>query len=161
MTRPPLRGLVTLGAAVPTCLPFVLAAWLSSLSAPTAREQHRVGFVDSASCAICRAGEAAGWREGDHAGAMGAAAPGNVLGDFSGVTVTYGRRTATFRREGDRYVICTDGPGGMVADFTITETFDVDPLQQYLVLFPDGRRQVLPWAWDSRPCAQGGSADTT
>ncbi|MBR0670759.1 multiheme c-type cytochrome [Neoroseomonas soli] len=87
---------------------------------------------------------------------MAAATPANVLGDFSGVTSTDGRHTATFRREGDRYVIRTDGPGGAVADFTITETFGADPLQQYLLLFPDGRRQALPWAWDTRLREEGG-----
>ncbi|WP_158287902.1 tetratricopeptide repeat protein [Falsiroseomonas bella] len=135
---------------------MLLAALLVSPSSPTAREQQRASFVGSATCATCHAPQAAAWRESDHARAMAAAAPANVLGDFSGVTVTDGRHTATFRRDGDRYVIRTDGPDGTVADFTITETFGVDPLQQYLVLFPDGRRQALPWAWDSRPREHGG-----
>ena len=70
--------------------------------------------------------------------------------------MTDGRHSATFLRDGDRFVIRTDGPGGIVADFPVSETFGADPLQQYLVLFPDGRRQPLPWAWDSRPRADGG-----
>jgi predicted CXXCH cytochrome family protein len=133
-----------------------MAALLVSPASPTAREQQRAGFVGSTICATCHAAEAAAWRDSDHARAMATAAPANVLGDFSGVTVTDGRHTATFRRDGERYVIRTDGPDGTVADFTITETFGVDPLQQYLVLFPDGRRQALPWAWDSRPREAGG-----
>ena len=123
---------------------------------PRAREAARAGFVGSASCGSCHAREYGDWRSSDHARAMAAATPVNVLGDFSGVTVHDGRHNASFRREGDRYIIRTDGPGGTVADFTIAETFGVDPLQQYLVLFPDGRRQALPWAWDSRPREQGG-----
>ena len=35
-------------------------------------------------------------------------------------------------------------------------TFGIDPLQQYLVEFPDGRIQALSIAWDSRPKEQGG-----
>ena len=35
-------------------------------------------------------------------------------------------------------------------------TFGVEPLQQYLVEFPDGRLQPLPLAWDSRPKSEGG-----
>ncbi len=142
--------------AVLVALPFVIAALLVGRPAPRAAERARQGFVGTATCASCHAAEATAWRDSDHARAMATAAPANVLGDFSGLTVTDGRHTATFRREGDRYVIRTDGPGGTVADFTITETFGVDPLQQYLVLFPDGRRQALPWAWDSRPREQGG-----
>jgi cytochrome c553 len=87
---------------------------------------------------------------------MDVATPQTVLGDFSGVTVTDGRHTASFRREGDKFLVRTDGPGGAVAEFAVSETFGADPLQQYLVLFPDGRRQALPWAWDSRPGEQGG-----
>lgn len=137
-------------------LPFLLAALLVGPSAPRAMERAQPGFVGSTTCASCHAPQAAAWRESDHARAMATATPRNVLGDFSGVTATDGRHTATFRREGDRHVIRTDGPDGSIADFTITETFGVDPLQQYLVLFPDGRRQVLPWAWDSRPQEAGG-----
>ncbi|MBR0670548.1 cytochrome c3 family protein [Neoroseomonas soli] len=149
-----LRRATMLAALI--ALPFVLAALLVSPPAPHAAERARQGFVGSTTCASCHASEAAAWRDSDHARAMAAATPANVLGDFSGVTATDGRHTASFRREGDRYVIRTDGPGGAVADFTITETFGVDPLQQYLVLFPDGRRQALPWAWDSRPREEGG-----
>ena len=35
-------------------------------------------------------------------------------------------------------------------------TFGIDPLQQYLVEFSDGRLQALSLAWDSRPKEQGG-----
>jgi predicted CXXCH cytochrome family protein len=137
-------------------LPILMAALLVRPPAPRAAERARQGFVGSTICATCHAAEASAWRDSDHARAMGSATAATVLGDFSGVAVSDGRHTATFRRDGERYVIRTDGPDGTVADFTITETFGVDPLQQYLVLFPDGRRQALPWAWDSRPREQGG-----
>jgi predicted CXXCH cytochrome family protein len=38
----------------------------------------------------------------------------------------------------------------------VSYTFGVDPLQQYLVAFPDGRLQALSLAWDSRPKDRGG-----
>lgn len=82
---------------------------------------------------------------------MAETTPGNVLGGFSGATVTDGRHTATFLCDGGRFIIRTVGPGGSIADFTVSETFGVNPLQQYLVRLPDGRRQPPPWAWDSRP----------
>lgn len=148
--------LVGLILAAAVALPFVLAALLIGKAPAVATERARAGFVGTTTCAGCHAAEAAAWRGSDHAGAMAAATPAHVLGDFSGVTVTDGRHTATFRRDGDRFVIRTDGPGGTVADFAVSETFGVEPLQQYLVLFPDGRRQALPWAWDSRPRAEGG-----
>ena len=53
-------------------------------------------------------------------------------------------------------MVRTDGPDGTLHDYEITHTFGVDPLQQYLITFPDGRRQALSIAWDARPAAQGG-----
>ena len=50
----------------------------------------------------------------------------------------------------------TDGPDGKPAEFEIAYTFGADPLQQYLVPFPDGRLQTLGLAWDTRPRSQGG-----
>jgi hypothetical protein len=44
----------------------------------------------------------------------------------------------------------TDGPDGDLQDDEITHTFGVDPLQQYLIGFPDGRFQMLGLAWDTR-----------
>ena len=41
------------------------------------------------------------------------------------------------------------GPDGELADFEITYTFGVEPLQQYLVEFPGGRLQCLTIAWDT------------
>ena len=38
--------------------------------------------------------------------------------------------------------------------FEIKYTFGVDPLQQYLIEFPDGRLQALSIAWDTRPKEQ-------
>lgn len=150
------RRVAVLGLVAVAALPFVLA-WLLAGGAPVgAAQRARAGFVGSATCATCHTAQTAAWRESDHARAMAAATLENVLGDFSGVTVTDGPHTATFLRDGGRFVIRTDGPGGAVADFTISETFGADPLQQYLVLFLDGRRQPLPWAWDSRPRSAGG-----
>ena len=40
--------------------------------------------------------------------------------------------------------------------FEVKYTFGIDPLQQYLIEFPDGRIQALSIAWDSRPKDQGG-----
>ncbi|MCP5093181.1 MAG: tetratricopeptide repeat protein, partial [Gammaproteobacteria bacterium] len=41
-------------------------------------------------------------------------------------------------------------------DFRVAYAFGVTPLQQYLVEFPGGRMQALPYAWDSRAGEDGG-----
>jgi predicted CXXCH cytochrome family protein len=137
-------------------LAVLLGLLLAPGFAPAAREAARPGFVGSATCATCHAPQHADWQASDHARAMQTATGASVLGAFDGSRVAQGGSRATFHRDGDRFVVRTDGSDGTEAAFTITETFGVDPLQQYLVLFPDGRRQALPWAWDSRPSAEGG-----
>src|SRR4029077_15828769 len=60
-----------------------------------------------------------------------------------------------FRKDG-KFFVETDGPDGKLAAYEVKYTFGVDPLQQYLIEFPDGRRQALSIAWDSRPKDKGG-----
>ena len=62
-------------------------------------------------------------------------------GSFGGTASSWSRRTgrtASWPRSRSKY------------------TFGVDPLQQYLIEFPDGRLQALSIAWDSRPKDKGG-----
>ncbi len=80
----------------------------------------------------------------------------SVLGDFSGVTFEYYGVTSRFFRKDGKFLVETDGPDGKLATFEIKYTFGLDPLQQYLIEFPDGRIQALSIAWDSRPKDKGG-----
>jgi predicted CXXCH cytochrome family protein len=80
----------------------------------------------------------------------------SVLGDFSDAVFDYyGVRSRFFRNEG-KFLVETDGPDGKLATFQIRYTFGFEPLQQYLIEFPDGRLQALSIAWDSRPKEEGG-----
>jgi predicted CXXCH cytochrome family protein len=80
----------------------------------------------------------------------------SVLGDFSDASFEYyGVKSRFFRRDG-KFFVETDGPDGKLAVFEVKYTFGIDPLQQYLIEFPDGRLQALSIAWDSRPKEQGG-----
>jgi Flp pilus assembly protein TadD len=87
---------------------------------------------------------------------MASATPETVRGDFSGVQIEAGGSKGRFFRQDGRYLVETEGRDGKPAVFEVTHTFGWEPLQQYLVSFPDGRRQALPWAWDTRPGEQGG-----
>ena len=80
----------------------------------------------------------------------------SVLGDFNEASFDYhGVRSRFFRRNG-KFLVETDGPDGKLATFEVKYTLGVDPLQQYLIEFPDGRVQALSIAWDTRPKEQGG-----
>ena len=87
---------------------------------------------------------------------MQPASPETVLGDFADTAFQYGNVTSRFWRKNGQFMVRTDGPDGTLHDYEITHTFGVDPLQQYLITFPDGRLQALSIAWDTRPAAQGG-----
>ena len=96
------------------------------------------------------------WQRSQHKFAMQHATAKNVLGDFNDARFDYyGVRSRFFRKDGGFFVE-TDGPDGKLATFEIKYTFGVDPLQQYLIAFPDGRLQALSIAWDSRSKDKGG-----
>ncbi len=79
-----------------------------------------------------------------------------VLGDFSGAMLTHFGVTSTFFRRDGKFFVRTDGPDAKLHDYPVSYTFGVYPLQQYLVSFPGGRYQALPFGWDSRPKTEGG-----
>ncbi|MCI0334948.1 MAG: hypothetical protein L0228_17210 [Planctomycetes bacterium] len=105
-------------------------------------------FVGSQTCAECHQAEHKLWRGSDHDRAMELATEKSVLGDFSDATFTYQGVTTRFFRQGDKFMVNTEGPDGKHRDYEIKYTFGVRPLQQYMVQFPDGRVQVLRESWD-------------
>jgi predicted CXXCH cytochrome family protein len=116
----------------------------------------RATFVGSETCAGCHRDETRLWRSSQHRHAMDHATDKTVLGDFSGVTFDYhGVRSRFFRKDG-KFLVETDGPDGKLAAFEVKYTFGIDPLQQYLIEFPDGRVQALSLAWDTRSKQSGG-----
>lgn len=123
----------------------------------TAIAPHPSGeFVGARACAGCHAGEFAAWQQSQHAKAMQHATATTVLGDFDRARFRYGDVVSTFFRRDEKFFVNTDGADGKLRDFEISYTLGVYPLQQYLVVFPDGRLQALSIAWDARPKSQGG-----
>ena len=118
-------------------------------------------FVGSETCTGCHQTEADLWHKSQHRLAMQHATENSVRGDFNDASFDYyGVHSRFFRRDG-KYLVETDGPDGAVKTFEVRYTFGVDPLQQYLVEFPDGRLQALSLAWDTRPKERAGSDGST
>ena len=115
-----------------------------------------VAFTGSAACRDCHAEEYNLWRGSDHDLAMQPPGAATVLGDFNDAGFSYNGVTTRFYREGDRYMVHTDGEDGKMRDFEVAYVFGHYPLQQYLIALPRGRLQALSIAWDSRPAAEGG-----
>jgi len=125
-------------------------------SAWNARDASAATFVGSETCARCHPAEAELWHTSQHRRAMDHATDKSVLGDFNDASFDYYGVRSRFFRKDRKFLVETDGPDGKLATFEVKYTFGIDPLQQYLVEFPDGRLQALSLAWDSRPKAQGG-----
>lgn len=119
-------------------------------------EMHDARYVGAAKCASCHPNEHAAWQGSHHDLAMQEVRADTVLGDFSGVDFSHFETTAEFFRQGEDFVVRTQGADGAITDFTVRYVFGVDPLQQYLVEAEGGRMQVLPFCWDARPADQGG-----
>jgi len=124
--------------------------------ASSAGPAHAQDFAGSEACHACHQAEFDAWQGSHHQQAMQAATDATVLGDFGDAAFTYSGVTTRFFREQGRFMVRTDNAKGALQDFEIRYTFGVYPLQQYLVVMPDGRYQALGIAWDSRPAAQGG-----
>ncbi len=119
-------------------------------------EPANSSYVGMAVCAECHATETAAWTGSHHDLAMARAVETTVLGDFNDTVFNHGGvESRFFRRDGGFFVI-TEGSDGKLAEFELKWTFGWDPLQQYLVEFPDGRLQALGVAWDARTPAAGG-----
>lgn len=113
-------------------------------------------YVSSAVCAGCHQTEYKKWQGSHHDWAMKPATAATVLGDFNNARYSHQGVTTTFSTINDQYFVETQGADGKHQVFKIAYTFGVEPLQQYLIGFPDGRYQALTIAWDSRPQGQGG-----
>jgi predicted CXXCH cytochrome family protein len=119
-------------------------------------EPAELHYVGLAACGECHAAETAAWTGSHHDLAMAPADDRTVLGDFNDTTFEHGGVESRFYRRDGRFIVHTDGANGELAEFELKWTFGWDPLQQYLVEFPDGRLQALAVAWDARPPEAGG-----
>jgi predicted CXXCH cytochrome family protein len=121
-----------------------------------AAEPAAATYAGSASCAACHTTQFGQWQGSHHDLAMQEASLESVLGNFDNAEFTYYDITSRFYRDGERFMVRTDGPDGSLQDYPVKYTFGVTPLQQYLIEFPGGRLQALSIAWDSRPAESGG-----
>lgn len=118
--------------------------------------KHDEGFIGSKNCMECHKDEYKDWMGSNHQQAMQLPNDSTVLGDFNNSKYTIFGVTSTFFKKDSLFMINTQGPDGKHHDYEVKYTFGVYPLQQYLVIFPQGKLQVLTPFWDSRPKEMGG-----
>jgi tetratricopeptide (TPR) repeat protein len=116
-------------------------------------------YVGRDSCAQCHLQESELFAGSDHDKAMDLATDETVLGDFNDVTFEHDGLVNRLFRDGDRFMVHTEGEDGQMKDFEVKYVFGVYPLQQYMVEFDRddsmdaceiARVQVLRITWDSR-----------
>jgi tetratricopeptide (TPR) repeat protein len=132
------------------CTPFLYLLRSSHSVHPEPVSEN--SFIGSEACGACHQPSFDQWQNSHHDLAMDIASEATVLGDFNDIAYTdpHNQVTSRFFRQGDKFMVETEGPDGTLQTFEITHTFGVYPLQQYLIPFPGGRLQCLNIAWNSR-----------
>ena len=107
-------------------------------------------YVDEASCHACHQKEYKLWLGSNHDLAMQDVSEQTVLADFNNTSFEHFGITTRFYRNGEQFWVNTEGPDGLMADYPVKYVIGVEPLQQYLVEFPNGKLQCLTVAWDTK-----------
>ena len=133
---------------------FVVADWYRS----ALPENHQRYYVGRQACIDCHQEQAMLFHDSHHDRAMDLADEKTVLGDFNDQTIEHYGITSRMYRDGDRFMVETDGLDGQMSQFEVNYVFGFYPLQQYMVEIerpadakPDeiGRVQVLRISWNS------------
>ena len=113
-------------------------------------------FVGRENCKECHLQQYNQFIGSDHDRAMDAATDSTVLGNFNDVYFEHlGVRSHFFKKSGE-FFVNTKGPDGGMQNFKVRYVFGFQPLQQYVIEFPNGRYQMLPLCWDTRSAKDGG-----
>ncbi|MGC6430226.1 MAG: tetratricopeptide repeat protein [Jejuia sp.] len=107
-------------------------------------------FLGDQACASCHQQEFKDWQGSHHDKAMQVASASTILGNFDNTRFTSQGITSRFFKKGGSFYVNTEGRDGKYHDFKIEYTFGIEPLQQYIVKFPDGHYQCLRTAWDTK-----------
>jgi len=139
--------------------PILLLVLLSGTACAPDKPQATAAaptFVGRETCAACHEAQAQAWSGSHHDLAMEEPTDRSVRGRFDGNLFEGRSGAAAFLEQGGKFLIRTAGMDGKPADFPVSWTFGVAPLQQYLVPIPGGRLQAFGVAWDDRPADAGG-----
>jgi predicted CXXCH cytochrome family protein len=125
----------------------VIALCMAAL--PAAAQSDAVpAYVGSDVCADCHVEATEAWAGSHHAKAWTPTAPENVLGDFDDTSFTLNGITSRFYRQGEAYMIETDGPRGRMTSYPVHSVVGIEPLQQYLLETEEGKLQSFDVVWD-------------
>lgn len=107
------------------------------------------GFVGDVNCKSCHEEAFKTWKGSDHDLAMQVANDSTILGDFNNIEATLDGVNYNFFKENNKFYVEINEIDGTSKKYEITYAFGVRPLQQYLIEFDKGRKQVLRATWDT------------
>jgi tetratricopeptide (TPR) repeat protein len=145
-----------------SCFAAGLVVFLTACSSQTSQvpfDLSQATYVGEAKCVHCHTEQASLMQGSHHQLAMQVASEKTVLGDFNNATLVHHDIHSRMFRDGEKFMIHTEGPDGHMTDFQVKYVFGVTPLQQYMVEFPStqepaeagelSRVQVLRISWDT------------
>ena len=107
------------------------------------------GYLGDGSCTSCHEEAFTTWQSSHHDLAMQVVSEETVLGNFDSIEASIdGVNYFFFKKATDFYVKIKEIDNSENV-YKIAEVFGLTPLQQYLVDFPNGKKQVLRVTWDS------------
>lgn len=154
----PTRHMSRLVLAAMIVLVAVVGGYLYVDYNHTVGDDVRATYVGRQSCIECHQAEADLFHGSHHDLAMDKASEKTVLAKFDGTKIPHYGVTSTVFRQGEKFMVNTEGPDGEMQDFEVKYVFGVEPLQQYMVELrraPDseegevGQLQVLRLSWDT------------
>ncbi len=107
-------------------------------------------YIGTKRCASCHNEEYETWKGSHHDHSMDEANPNTVLASFDSIAFESQGVNYLFFKKGSSFWVNTEGDDGGYKDFEISYVFGVEPLQQYIINFPDGNMQCLRVAWDTQ-----------
>ena len=118
----------------------------------------KADYVGRDACITCHQDQSEKFMGSHHDLAMDVATDQSVLGDFNDVTFEHDGLQNRLYRDGEKFMVYTEGETGEMQDFEVKYVFGVTPLQQYMVEFDRAatlkpnevaRLQVLRISWDT------------
>lgn len=105
-------------------------------------------YIGSKACIECHEEAFDKWQGSHHDLAMQVANDSTVLGDFNNVQAQIDGVSYYFYKKNKAFYVRIKEIDNSEKEYKISYTFGVTPLQQYLVDFDKGRKQVLRVTWD-------------
>lgn len=144
--------------AILAMIGLVAVGGLSSYFGQAMPPEATAHFVGRSACIECHREQSEAFVGSHHDKAMELATDESVLGDFNDAELEHDGMVSRMFRDGQRFMVHTEGETGAMEDFEVKYVFGVEPLQQYMVEFgrdesiAEGeipRLQVLRISWDT------------